>query len=337
MSASPRRRRLSVAAVALALSAVLAGCAEEIPAPELTVEPPPEFAPPAVTEERAQEIFDQVEEVIAAGDAAGDIELMRSRVAAPAIDFRATQYALQSATGGADVPQTLWTDSELFVVTATDSWPRSILAVSDPTEGTTVRLYLALMQNGPRDPYQLVAWSRLLPGVPTPTFAASDIGSAPIAADQSGLVLTPTDALTHLADVMSNAESAFAGEFAPDPFRTFVASELDGLRQGVEVAGEVSTSSVAGPPVSAIATANGGAVVMGTVDSTVTLRKTIDGAELTLAGQMAALGGAEPVDAAAVATYKQMVTLYVPPTGDPNPQVQLLGAERVLASVERTE
>lgn len=334
MSQQSRRRGLSLAAAALAAGVLLSGCAEEVP-PVLVPEAAPEFAPPAVTEERAKTIFEEVELAIAASDAAGDAELMRPRVTSPAIDFRATQYALQSATQGAEVPQSLWTDSEVFVITATDSWPRSVLAVSNPSEGSTLRFYLALTQDGPRDPYRLVAWSRLLPGVETPSFATAEIGSAPMTADQEGLVATPTDALTRLAEVMTDPASPSAGEFGDDPFRTFLTSELDGLKQAVVTAGEASTASVAGAPVFAIATADGGALVMGTVDSTVTLRKTIEGSKLALVGPMASLGGPEDVEDSAVAGYKQMVTLYIPPAGAETPQIQLLGAERVLASVTR--
>ncbi|PWD52194.1 hypothetical protein C8046_17660 [Serinibacter arcticus] len=333
---TPRRRRLSAAGAVLATSLLLAGCAEEV-APTLVAEPPPEFAPPAVSEERAQEVLDEVEDQIAAADAAGDIEQMRARVVAPAIDFRATQYALNTATGGADVPLPLTTDSDVFVVTATDSWPRSILAVSNPGEGSTVRLYLGLTQNSPREDYQLVSWSRLLPGVETPVFATAEIGSAPVTADQEGLLATPADALTRLAAVLTDPADPASAEFEEDPFRPFLTAELDGLRQSVQVAGEVSSASTPGAPVFAIATADGGALVMGTVDSTVTLRKTIEGAELTLGGQIAALGGAEPVEAAAVATYQQMVTVYIPPAGGEQTQMRLLGVDRVLASVTRTE
>ena len=334
MSNQSRRRRFSLAAGLLTVSVLLAGCAEEV-VPTFVPEAAPEYAPPAISEDRAKVIFDEVEELIAASDASGDIELMRPRVVSPAIDFRQSQYALQAGTGGAEVPQSLWTDSEVFVITATDSWPRAVLAVSNPSSGSTLRFYLALTQDGPRDPYRLVAWSRLLPGVPTPSFATAEIGSAPMTADQSGLVQTPTDALVHLADVMTNAESQYAPEFADDPFRTFLAAELDGLKQGAAEAGEASSASTAGAPVFVIGTADGGALVMGTVDSTATLRKTIEGSKLTLSGSIAALGGPEDVEDTVKATYKQMVTLYVPPAGAAAPQIQLLGAERVLASVER--
>lgn len=331
------RRRLAPVAAVLAATALLAGCAEEV-APTFSPEPPPEFAPPAVSEDRSREILDAVEEAVATADASGDVEAMRPRVTAPAIDFRSTQYALQGATGGAQVPAGLTTDSDVFVVTATDSWPRSLLAVSTPTADSTVRLYLGLVQDGPRDPYRLVSWSRLLPGVETPVFASSEIGSAPISEETEGLQVAPDEALARLADVMTYSPSQFADEFADDPYRQqFLATELDGLRQGVEVAGEVSTASTAGPAVFGISTADGGAVVMGTIDTTVTLRKTIPDATLTLAGEMAALGGAEEVEAAATATYKQMVTLFIPPADAADQKIQLLGAERVIASVERTE
>lgn len=329
------RRRLAVVLGTALVAGVLAGCAPE-PVPAFTPPPIPEYAPPAVTADRAHEILEAIETVIAEGDASADADALSPRVTGPALEIRRSEYALQSATEGSRLPQSLWTDSDVTVITATDSWPRSILAVSNSRPDSTVRLYLGLVQDGPRDPYRLVAWSRLLPGVTTPTFASAEIGSAPVAADEAGLAQLPADALTHLADAFTNPESEYTGEFEADRFREFLANELAGLRSGIEVAGEVSSSSTAGPVVFAIGTADGGAVVMGTIDTTVTLRKTISGAELTLAGEMASLGGTGPVAAAANATYRQMVTVYVPPAGT-DAKLQLLGAERVLASVERVD
>lgn len=329
-------RRQLATALALALAAVtLAGCAPE-PVPTFTPPPIPEYAPPAVTADRAQDILLDVEGVVSNADATANADALTERVTGPALDTRRAEYALQTATGGTRLPQQLWLDADVTVITATDSWPRSILAVSNPQANSTVRLYLGLVQNSPREPYRLVAWSRLLPGVTTPTFATADIGSAPVAVDQAGLLVTPTDAMTQLADAFINPNSQYAGSFAGDRFREFLATELTGLQTGIQVAGEVSSSSAAGPVVFAIGTADGGALVMGTIDTTVTLRKTIAGAELTLAGEMAALGGTDPVAAAAQAVYKQMVTVYIPPAGS-TAQMQVLGAERVLASVQRID
>lgn len=328
-----KQRMLAGAVLAGAL--LLTACAEE-PAPVFTPPPVPEFAPPALTDAQASAVLEQVEQVVAEADAATDASLLEPRVAEAAAAFRGTEYALQSATEGSWTPQEIWTDSDIFVVTATDTWPRSVLAVSNPTAGTTVRLYLGLVQDGPRDPYRLVAWSRMLPGVETPTFVDPEIGSAPVTADQSGLRVTPVAALDQLAAIFTDPAGDAAADWGEDPFREFLATELEGLRTGVEVAGEVSTTTTAGEVIFGIGTAEGGAVVMGTAQTVLTLRKTIEGAELTLAGEMAALGGEEAVEAAANAVYDEMVTLYIPPEGSDAP-LQLLGVERVLASVDRVE
>lgn len=333
MSRDPRLLRRAAAA---ALGAVLlAGCAPE-PVPTFTPPAVPEFAPPSVSESRAQDILDQVGDVIEVADASANADELAPRVVAPASDIRRAQYQLQSATGGTEVPQKLWTDSDITVITATDSWPREILAVTNPTEGTTARLYLGLVQQSPRDQYKLVAWSRLLPGVTTPTFASADIGSAPVTADQTGLLMTPTDAVAHLADTIANPQGQYAGEFPADPYRTFFADEIARLTSDVAAAGSVTTTSTPGSVVLGIGTADGGALVMASVDTVVTFRKTVEGSTLTLGSLYAALGGTEEVTAAANATYSQMVTLYIPPAGS-SAQMQLLGADRVLSKVERVD
>lgn len=329
------RRTASAAAAAALAVALLAGCAPE-PAPTLATPPVPEFAPPAVSEERAQEILFDVEDVVAQADEATDADLLAPRVTGAAEEMRRLQYAVKNAGDeGGEVPD-LWADAALTVVTATDSWPRSILAVSAPTAGTTQRLMLALAQKAPRDPYKMVAWSVLLPGAETPTFASPDIGSAPVKGDEASLVATPTEALDWYAQLLTSSESEHADAFDEDAYRLWIAEELSGLSQAVEVAGEVSSETTPGDVVFGIGTADGGAVVFGTVETAITLRKTIDGAELTLGDELARLGGTEEVENAAVAKYKQMVSFYIPPA-DSDAKIQVLGAERVLAAVDRVE
>ncbi|MBN8883904.1 MAG: hypothetical protein J0H73_16540 [Salana multivorans] len=329
-------RRTRMAAVgAMLAAALLAGCSEE-PAPTLTPPPVPEYAPPAVTEEHAQEILDDVELTILEADAAGDAELLAPRVTGAAQEFRRAEYNLASVSGGESGPKKLWTDSALTVVTATDGWPRSILAVSQPTAGDTRRLLLGLVQDGPRDPYRLVAWSSMLPSATTPTFPAASVGTAPVTADQAGLSATPTEALTWLAASATDIESESSAHFADDPYRERVRQELADLKQAAEAAGEVSWEWTPGEIVFGVGTADGGALVMGTLDTVMTMRKTIDGAKLNLGGEWAWFVGGDPVDAAVTGTYKTMVTLYIPPAGSED-LIQLVGAERVMTGAERVE
>ncbi|PFG20274.1 hypothetical protein [Serinibacter salmoneus] len=330
------RARMFSLTLAASLGLTLAACSEDV-VPELQAPTVPEYAPPALSEIQIQDILADIAASIEAADEADDAAELGDRVTAPATDIREAQYALEVATGGETTPQELWTETDLDVITASDSWPRSLLAVTEPDADSALRLYLGIVQEGPRDPYRLVAWSLLLPGVETPTFADISVGSAPVTADQEGLVMTPTQALTRLADVLDLRTSEYADQFADDDYRTFLREELDGIVEGIEVAGDVDQAVEPGEIVFAIGTAEGGALVMGDLTTTVTLRRTVEDSELNLAGEMAELGGEEAVENAAEATYRSMVTLYIPPADAEDQSVRLLGAERVLASVERIE
>ncbi|WP_454301414.1 hypothetical protein [Salana multivorans] len=329
-----KRTRMTAAGAVLAI-ALLAGCSEE-PAPTLTPPPVPEFAPPAVSEEHAQEILDEVEIAVLEADTEGNAELLDSRVTGPAREFRQLEYQLQTASGGEAAPKKLWTDSALTVVTATEGWPRSIMAVSQPTAGDTRRLLIGLTQEGPRDPYRLVAWSSMLPSATTPTFPAATVGTALVTPDQAGLAATPNEALTWLAAVINNPEDEHAASFGPDPYRDRVAQELSELKSAAQAAGEVTSQWTPGQVVFGVGTADGGALVMGTLDNVMTMRKTISGAKLNLGGEWAWFAGTDPVAAAVNGTYKTMVTLYVPPAGS-EATIQLIGAERVMAGAERVD
>lgn len=328
-----RRHTAAVGAVLAGL--LLAGCAPE-PAPTLTPPPVPEYAPPAVSEEHAQEILDDVEIVVLEADAQGSADLLDPRVTGAAKDFRAAEYNLQSVSSGEFVPKKLWTDSALTVVTATEGWPRSILAVSQPTAGDTRRLLLGLTQDAPRDPYKLVSWSSMLPSSTTPTFPGAEIGTAFVTPDQAGLIATPTEVLGWLANVINSPEDEHAGSFLSDSYRDRVTQEVNELRSAAQAAGEVSSTWAPGEIVFGVGTADGGALVMGTLTNTLTVRKTIDGAKLNLAGEWPWFVGADPVAAAVNGTYSTMATLYIPPAGS-DAQVQLIGAERVMTGAERVD
>ncbi|ACQ79591.1 conserved hypothetical protein [Beutenbergia cavernae DSM 12333] len=330
---NPRVRRGLAAALTAAALALLGACAQPEP-PEVAADPPPEQPLPVLTVDQQNAVLAAVGDAMATADASADADALAPRVAGPAAEMRGASYALQSASDGELVPQPFTSEQQVTVVGATDEWPRAFMAVTVEPEGGTVPLILSLRQNGPRDPYVLLGWSRLLPGVQTPSVAAPTIGSAQLGGDAEGLVLTPIETLEHFADLLWNPESAYADEFGSDPYRPLIQDERDTLAQSVDEAGEVTMGATAGLPLVAFQTADGGAITMGSVESTVELTKTVEGSTLSVGGEIASALGADEVEVASAltATYLQSVTFYIPPAGSEDP-VQLIGAERVLMSV----
>lgn len=329
---STRARRGLAAATTAAVLALLGACAQ--PVPEVEADPPPEQPLPVLTVEQEDAVLAAIGDTMATADASADADALEPRVTSAAEEMRRASYALQSASDGEIVPQPFATEQQVTVVGATDSWPRAFMTVTQVPEGGTVPLILSVRQEGPRDDYELVGWSRLLPGVQTPSVAAPAIGSAQLGSDAEGLRATPTEALEHFADLLWNPESEYADEFGEDPYRPLIQDERDSLAASVEEAGEVTLRAEAGSPLLALQTADGGAITMGTLTSTVELSKTVDGSTLTVGGEIASALGQDEVEVASslTATYMQTATFYIPPAGSDSP-IQLIGAERVLMSV----
>lgn len=334
--AVPRRVRRAVVA-ALAGGALLAGCAAPIP----TADPDP--APPAplpvLDATQTEDVLTAVDEALRSGDEARDVEALRPRVEDPALAMRAAQYTLQDRSNGERPPTPLTTSDQVVVIAASDEWPRTLMAITQPAEGATSPLLLTLRQDDPRSPYRLWSWARLFPGVQTPAVPTVELGSPPVPADASGYVTTPAEALAHYADVLLNgSESQHADEFADpdDPFVRLVRGDVDVARTNLSGIADVQfeATPVEGQVV-ALGTAEESALVVGVLTLRTTYTKTLEGSTVTLGGDVGWwLGENRDIPQSTVVTHTSVVGLSLPAEAE-GAQISVLGAERVLADVTR--
>ncbi|MFV0252282.1 MAG: hypothetical protein ACK5H2_02990 [Beutenbergiaceae bacterium] len=332
-----RPRLVTRVAAALALLAVLCGCA--IPLPQVEADPEPEGPQPALDQARLDRVLAEIGAAVAAADEAQDPTLLEGRMGGAALRTRGAEYLLDQATAGTDAPrppQALTTDPQVAVIGASDSWPKVIFVYTTIGEGLNTPLLLGLLQNDPRAEYKLVSWVRLLPEVTTPATAVPDEGSPVVSPTAEGLVLSPSESLTAYADLLTTGQaSSYYGTFDPDVFSELVWQNNSATRTGVEDAGSYTDTFTAfdTPPIS-LGTAEGGAIVMGNISSVQAYVRSIEDSELTVGGQVAALAGTDEIDVqnSVTANYYTTVALYVPPAAD-GATIQVLGAERVLLDV----
>lgn len=333
---APRRatvRGLVLAAVPLA---VLAGCAT--PLPQATPEPVPAVPPPAVSVAQSQRVLDAVAEVVAAGDVANDAAGLPARLEGPALAIRTAEYVRNAATEGGRPPTVLPFEEQALIVPETDAWPRTQLVVTEQPDDLQAPRILVLRQDGPRDPYRMWGWARLLPGVTMPPTAAPEVGSPTLAPDAEGLLMTPAEALTQYTDVLTHGDaSSFAGSFAPDAFRTAVESERAERATPLGDAATLTQSYQAGAePVVALQTVDGGAIVVGELSTTTTFALTEPGGKIDVEPFYSRLaGGATTAGTSLTRVFGGVVVMYVPPAGS-GAQVQVLAGEQAVtgASVQ---
>ncbi len=330
------RLRATSAALTVAVALTVSGCAQELPQPVPAAAPA--VTPPATTIEQTDRILQGVGSALAAGDATASAAELAPRLSGPALTLRTAQYAIATATAGAKPITELPVTPQTVVVPSTTEWPRTVLVVTEQPEDLTSPRLLVLRQESPRAAYTLWGWARLLPGAQMPATATPAAGSEPLPADASGLVATPTDVAALYADVLANgAASAYAATFAtPDAFL----AQFDLIRatyQGYAAQGSGTFTMTAAPvpdQVFALATADGGALVVAGLTTSSSLRVT--GASLAVPVEYAAVsGGAVPAGAVLRNNLDfgstDVVVFYVPPAGTAAP-VRVLGGEHTFTS-----
>lgn len=335
-------RRVLAGLSALAGLSLIAGCA--MPVPEPGEQPEPAESLPALDEPRIDRILTDLDESITEADEAGDTEPLQARMADPALRIRAAEYALAAATEGGEnayTPRTLIASPQVEIVSVSQDWPRTLMIVTEIPDGANVPLLLSLEQETPRSDYQLNHWVRLLPGVEMPLTAVPASGSAQVADDADGYLVTPTAAIEQYADLLTNGDdSDYADTFAEDEFATLVAEEAENLDTVGEAGTFAQRTHAADSELVTMATDDGGYIVMGELRTRQKFTKTISGSEITVSNpHVDALddqdGLLEYLDDSLIASFRTMVAMYVPPEGTEDAQVTVLGAERVLTGVSR--
>ncbi|QDW64061.1 hypothetical protein [Oerskovia sp. KBS0722] len=332
---TPRRSATRTAAVAgvLAGAILLAGCAS--PVPTADPDPTPTEAVPALTSDQMAEVRTAVGTSLDEAAAANDAAQLGNRLAGPALSLRTSQLAVAAVRGNQDLVTKLPTDVQQDIITTTDSWPRQAYAVTVQPEDLQSPRLLAYEQTAARDPYKLWAWVRLFPSATLPTFAGPAVGSEAVPLDDPSLLMTPADAVAQYADVLTlGAGSAYAGSFADDPLRAWVANNATVQMAELSKAEGSLTMTFTPTPdqARAVRTADGGAMVMAGLTALET-RTIEEGGKIAPGSdtEKALFGASEPTNKLNVG-YTTMVAMYIPPAGATT-GVQVLGMENVATSV----
>ena len=253
----------------------------------------------------------------------------------PAARIRAAEYATASASGNNDFIHPMTTTIQGGGVGQTVGFPRNAAAAS---EGASPSL-ISLEQNSARDQFKVWAWVQGFSekkNIPVLTKQSAQRAKQ-VTADSTGLVSTPKAALDAYVDALNHPDGE-NGKAFPD----------DLLRQKVQAARTTNLSSLGEVTVTATAgkdgfqglqmeEGDGGALVFTTLTYTVVYKRTVDGSDLTLQGDVAALmGGNQKIVGTVTATYDSMVAFSIPKEGSKD-KVAVLGAETALMKVDRDD
>ena len=331
----PTRRALLSAGGASALALSLAACSKSQPKTAQTQASGTPIAEPVLNDKQLSEILQRVQTGLAAADKEKNADKLKEVMTGPAARIRAAEYATASASGNNDFIHPMTTTIQGGGVGQTVGFPRNAAAAS---EGASPSL-ISLEQNSARDQFKVWAWVQGFSekkNIPVLTKQSAQRAKQ-VTADSTGLVSTPKAALDAYVDALNHPDGE-NGKAFPD----------DLLRQKVQAARTTNLSSLGEVTVTATAgkdgfqglqmeEGDGGALVFTTLTYTVVYKRTVDGSDLTLQGDVAALmGGNQKIVGTVTATYDSMVAFSIPKEGSKD-KVAVLGAETALMKVDRDD
>lgn len=326
-----RTRRAGLVALA-ATTALLAGCAAELPTPTAQEA----VVAPVLSLDQEKRILESVRATLEAAQANNDLESLKTRLTGPALELRWRQLEVAQRRGNADLVTQLPMEAQQVVPPTTTTWPRTSFAVSVVPADLTPQRLMAFDQATARDPYKLWGWVQLLPNSVLPAFAKPDFGSEVLAPDDATLVMTPSDAVAQYADVLNAGDgSQFAPTFTVDKLREFVAgntaTQTEALKAAAGSTYTMQFSTTEDPP-RAMRTLDGGAIVMARLSSLESFNGPT-GAKIGPQTETAKaiFGDAQPSNVLKI-TYVDVVALYVPAAGSTE-QVSLVGFTHVADAV----
>ena len=326
-----RRQARALKFVALALiPAALAGCTPEYVNPVLSPSPSPaqDTLTPVMTKDQLKRILGEITEVVALSDAELDRESIEVRVSGPALVARRAAYNIARRTENPAPPAPLLAEPiQLFLPSATDTWPRSVMVVT----GEQTLTMLVLRQESARDQYKLYQYMDILPEVDFPEVAGEEVGANTVKEDSKFLLMPPTDLANAVGSLLNEGPDStwsilMDGE---NQYINDVSSVQRTLAETLSNANVTFDHKLSNDGMVLLTSGEGGALVGMYMIDTYTIIPKEPGDAVAISGQEATLLGAGGSATGIETRYGAMLLFHMPAAGSES-RVRLLGATQQL-------
>lgn len=326
------RRASRLKFVALTASALLlSSCVAEYENPTLSPNPLPvaDTLTPVMTRAQLERILESVDGIITLADSNLDRESLEVRVDGPALQMRRFAYNLARRTEDpANIPAAInFAPIQLFLPSATDAWPRSVMVVTGERE---LQL-LVLRQQSARDQYKLFHYIDLLPGAKFPEVAAESVGANAIKVDSRFLFASPLLLPDLVGELLNDGPLAPASALL-DPNNDYirdVSAVQRGLTETLTNANLTFSHTLGDFSLVLLTAADGGALAAMFMIDTYTIIPSEPGDAVAITGNEAALLGSAGSASGIETRYGSMLLFHIPPAGSEN-LISLLGATQQL-------
>ncbi len=324
-----RGRRLAFTASLLSLG-LLAGCTPQYESPLMSPSPSaaPDTLTPVMTKVQLVRVLEEIVGAIEASDAELDRETIELRVAGAALAMRRAEYNLLRITEAEDKPAPIQAGPiQLFLPSATDTWPRSVMVVT----GEEQLQLLVLRQESARENYVLVHYANLLPGTDFPEVSAEAVGANIVKSDSKFLAFEPEKLPEAVGDLINNAgDSAWSALVDPEnKYVMDLAAVQQNLTETLSNANLSFEHKLGDRNIDMLATADGGALAAVYMIDTYTIIPKSPGDAVAVTGNEALLLGTGGSSTGIETRYGSMLIFHIPSTGSDQP-VRLLGATQQL-------
>lgn len=333
------RRAVRLKFVALAaVSLTLTSCVAEYENPTLSPNPLPiaDTLTPVMTRAQLVRILIEIDGILTPADAALDRESLEVRVEGPALQMRRFAYNLARRTENPENAPTKINISpvQLFLPSATDAWPRSVMVVTGDQEFQL----LVLRQENAREQYKLFHYIDLLPGTSFPEVAVEEVGANAIKVDNRFLFASPLLLPDLVGELLNDGPEASASALLnPDnDYIRDVSAVQRGLAETLSNASLTFSHALGDFSLVMLATADGGALAALFMIDTYTIIPNEPGDAVAISGNEAALLGSSGSVSGIETRYGAMLLFHVPAAGSEN-RITLLGATQQLLTAVALE
>jgi hypothetical protein len=281
-----------------------------------------------MTKDQLKRILGEITEVVSLADAELDRESIEARVSGPALVARRAAYNIARRTENPAPPAPLLAEPiQLFLPSATDTWPRSVMVVT----GEQTLTMLVLRQESARDQYRLYQYMDILPGVDFPEVAGEEVGANTVKEDSKFLLMPPTDLATAVGSLLNEGpDSTWSilvdGE---NQYISDVSSVQQSLAQTLSNANVTFDHKLSTDGMVLLTSGEGGALVGMYMIDTYTIIPKEPGDAVAISGQEAILLGAGGSATGIETRYGAMLLFHMPAAGSES-RVRLLGATQQL-------
>lgn len=325
---------VAIAIISFTVIFGLAACEGQVPKPAAISASP--SATPDMSEAQEKKIRNRILDVVDAANKAKSTDGLNARMTGPALEVRTSEINIAKVTGQLDTKTTIPRDTTQVVIPTDSGWPRSIFTITTTTEDQQSKRLLVITQDSAQSDYKLWGVTRLFQGAKLPKFAVPTIGSQMGDKGDTGLLVTPQQAVLEYADVLQNGSgSKYAARVADDYFRQDLAKLAQTVQEGME-RNKGSQQQVFSPvanQISVMRSTDGGDLVVAQINSEWT-RSAGEGRESQPASDAEkALFGDGKATSTMKVTYVNLIALYIPPASS-GKQITAVGAERQPIKVE---